>query len=74
MHVPWSGGGEIPQTYKTYSDTVTALSNDGYATQTWVQEQGFAGGGISLSDIQATIFNFGNGDLSTFGWEGELSY
>ena len=38
-----------------------------------MQEQGFAGGGISLSDVQATIFDFGNGDLSAFGWTGELS-
>ena len=32
VHVPWSGGGEIPDTYKTYAETSTQLSNDGYAT------------------------------------------
>lgn len=39
-----------------------------------MQEQGFAGGGISLSDVQATIFDFGEGDLSSFGWEGEITF
>ena len=31
----------IPNTYKIYSDTVSALSGDGYATQTWVGQQGY---------------------------------
>ena len=31
----------IPNTYKTYADTVSSLSGDGYATQTWVGQQGY---------------------------------
>ena len=70
--MPWSGSGEIPQTYRTYDNTLSSLSDDGYATQAWVQEQGFAGGDIGLSDIHATIFDFGNGDLSSFGWKDRI--
>ena len=32
VHVPWSGSGEIPQTYRTYDNTLSSLSDDGYAT------------------------------------------
>ena len=45
------------------------LSSDGtaYVNVPWSGE-------ISLSDVQATIFDFGDGDLSAFGWVGELRF